>query len=432
VRIGDLNSDSRLDIAAIGWQADAVAVLTQAADGTLSAPQTHVAFHGGFDDLELGDVNGDGRTDIVVMSGQLYKYPNLSVLTQNGDGTFTTALYDMGIGELTSGVAIADMNADGRKDVVVSFDGGMWGALPAIAVFYQDPAGTLGALTFYQSAAYPGPAETADLDNDGRDDLVVAHSDISRFGVYAATTGALGAETLYEIPYATWTESHGVALGDVNMDGAPDAVFANSNGWLVVQLNQRLSNQPAVADAGPDSTVRQGSVVVLDGTRSMDPDGKLIAYEWQQVSGIPVALSGAATAYASFTAPALSSGASPLLEFELWVTPEFGAKNSDRVVITLNQPPVANAGPDQTRSQNTTVTLDGRASSDPNNAIVDYRWRQLSGPAVALRASSIPGVVTFAAPRLKGAASAQLVFELTATDTTGDSAADQVIVRVVK
>jgi len=431
VRIGHLNGDGRLDLAAIGWQADAVAVLTQGADGTLSAPQTYLAFHGGFDDLELGDVNGDGRTDIVVMSGQLYQYPNLSVLTQNADGSFATAFYDMGIGELTRGVAIADVNADGRKDVIVTFGGGTW-TPPRIAVFYQDAAGTLATLAFLASAEYPGPAEAADLDHDGRDDMVVAHSDVSRIGVYPGGVGGPGPETLYEIPYATWTQSHGLALGDINLDGAPDVVVANSNGYLVVQLSQLPVNQPAIADAGPDSTVRQGSSVTLDGTRSRDPDGQIVAYEWRQLSGIPVALAAAATSIATFTAPALSAGASPLLEFELWVTPDAGAKKSDRVVITLNQPPVANAGSDQTALQNSVVTLDGRASTDPNDAIVDYRWRQLSGPAVTLQASAIAGVASFTAPRLRGAASAELVFELVVTDATGDSAADQMAVRVVK
>jgi hypothetical protein len=432
VRIGHLNGDNRLDIAAIGWQADAVAVFTQGADGTLSAPQTYLAFHGGFDDLKLGDVNGDGRTDIVVMSGQQYQYPNLSLLTQNADGGFTTAFYDMGLGELASGVAIADVNADGRKDVVVTFGGGTW-TPPAIAVFYQEPAGTLAMPVFYPSAAdYPGPAQAADLDHDGRDDLVVAHSDVGRIGVYPPGAGAPGPETLYEIPYATWTQSHGLALGDINSDGAPDVVLANSNGYLVVQLNQLPVNQPAIADAGPDSTVRQGTSVRLDGTRSSDPDGQIVAYEWRQLSGIPVALAAAMSPIATFTAPALSAGASALLEFELWVIPDAGARKSDRIVITLNQPPLANAGTDQTRVQSSVVTLDGRASTDPNNAIVDYRWRQLSGPAVTLQASSVPGVASFTAPRLKGTASADLVFELVVTDATGDSAADQIAVRIVK
>jgi hypothetical protein len=432
VRIGHLNGDNLLDVAAIGWQADAVAVLSQGADGKLSAPQTYLGFHGGWDDLKLGDVNGDGRTDIVVMSGQYYYYPNLSVLTQNADGTFTTTFYDLGIGELTSGVSIADVNADGRKDVIVTFGGGTW-TPPKIAVFHQDTTGTLSAPVLFASAEYPGPIETADFDHDGRDDIVVGHSDVGRIGVYPGNVDGAMVEGLYEIPYATWTLSHGLAVGDINVDGAPDVVVANSNGYLVVQLNQFPVNKPAVADAGPDSTVRQGSTVTLDGTRSYDPDGQIVAYEWTQVSGIPVALATTGIpGVATFTAPMLSAGASPLLEFELRVTPDLGAKKSDRVVITPNQPPVANAGSDQTVVQGSVVTLDGRTSTDPNNAIVDYRWRQLSGPAVTLQASANPGVVSFTAQRLRGLQSADLVFELVVTDATGDSATDQVVVHVVK
>jgi len=58
-----------------------------------------------------------------------------------------------------------------------------------------------------------------------------------------------------------------------------------------------------IADAGADQTVASGATVSLDGTGSNDPDGDPLTYDWTQIDGPPVALSGADTATPSFTAP---------------------------------------------------------------------------------------------------------------------------------
>ena len=73
----------------------------------LAATHTYPARHGGWDDIESGDVTGDGRTDIVVMSGQGL-VPNVSVLPALADGTFGAAAeYAVGGNELTRGIGSA-------------------------------------------------------------------------------------------------------------------------------------------------------------------------------------------------------------------------------------------------------------------------------------------------------------------------------------
>ena len=49
-----------------------------------------------------------------------------------------------------------------------------------------------------------------------------------------------------------------------------------------------------------------------------------------------------------------------------------------------NDPPVADAGPDQNVDEETTVTLDGSNSFDPDDGIESYRWKQVAGPSVTL------------------------------------------------
>jgi len=109
---------------------------------------------------------------------------------------------------------------------------------------------------------------------------------------------------------------------------------------------------------------------------------------------------------------------------------------------TLNPPPTANAGPDQsvfTRSNvgatlNTTVatpvTLDASGSStDPSKKITSYAWTQLSGTAVTLDNSTSP-TPSFSAPQFAYGPSQDLVFGVTATDNSGLSGTDNVMVTV--
>ncbi len=63
------------------------------------------------------------------------------------------------------------------------------------------------------------------------------------------------------------------------------------------------TNQPPVADAGLDIYSSPGATVILDGSRSRDPDGLPLAFRWLQRSGTPVSLAGADTMYPGFTVP---------------------------------------------------------------------------------------------------------------------------------
>ena len=233
VRLGRLDGNATLDVAAIGWGTGTVAVLLNDGAGGLSAPVTYSAPHGGYDDLELGDVTGDGRDDIVVMSGQTFA-PNVSVLAQLAGGGFAAAQsYSVGPSILTHGIGVGDVTGDGRNDVVASYGGNKPSS--NVAVFAQTSLGTLAAPVSYPSYDIPQPVDVADLDHDGRSDVLTVHGGWLAAGVYRGLPGGdLGAEELSQLPYASHYQPHGLALGDVNGDLAPDAVIADSNNGLVV------------------------------------------------------------------------------------------------------------------------------------------------------------------------------------------------------
>ena len=92
------------------------------------------------------------------------------------------------------------------------------------------------------------------------------------------------------------------------------------------------------------------------------------------------------------------------------------------------QPPVADAGVDQTVDEGVQVTLDGSNSNDPDDDIASYAWEQTAGPDVTLSDSSIPKP-TFTSPNV-GPDGVALTFKLTVTDESSLSDSDTVTVNV--
>ena len=180
------------------------------------------------------------------------------------------------------------------------------------------------------------------------------------------------------------------------------------------------TNQPPVADAGFEQFVFGNDVVILSGSGS-DTDGTIVRYRWMQTSGPTVVLSGADTPNASFTAPEVTlENLVEELEFQLTVTDDDGASDTAVVLVGViydpftneNEPPTANAGFDQTVSENTLVTLSG-SGNDPDGFIVGYLWFQLDGTPVELIGWDTPNP-SFFAPEVDS--DEELVFELTVFD----------------
>ncbi|MFH2066082.1 MAG: PKD domain-containing protein [Pseudomonadota bacterium] len=191
----------------------------------------------------------------------------------------------------------------------------------------------------------------------------------------------------------------------------------NTANAIVNVIKADDTNTAPIAAAGPDQTIEKGAIVTLDGTGSSDPDaGDTITYRWTKLSGPDVTLSDSTSASPTFTAPASLENVA--FVFELTVTDNGGLSDNDTVIITItdgnNTEPEANAGVDQAVAAGATVTLDGSASSDPEDSVISlFFWQQLSGTPVTLSdpSSSQP---TFTAPV---AGNESLEFKLTVTDS---------------
>jgi hypothetical protein len=187
-----------------------------------------------------------------------------------------------------------------------------------------------------------------------------------------------------------------------------------------------------MADAGPDQNVDEETTVRLDGSNSSDPDDGIKSYLWKQTAGPSVSLSNPTDDQPTFTSPSVVDSKSKSLKFELTVTDYGGLKDTDTIVVNVsreNDPPMADAGPDQNVDEETTVRLDGSNSSDPDDGIESYLWKQTAGPSVSL---SNPRAVqpTFSAPTV-GSDGDSFTFELTVTDYGSLQSTNTTIVNVI-
>lgn len=221
--------------------------------------------------------------------------------------------------------------------------------------------------------------------------------------VTPGTTGTL--TTLFTFHGSNSTDDNGIVawrweFGDGNTATTPNAthMYATRGTFLVTltvwdvfnqsdadNLTIMVVNRPPTADAGVDQTVAKKTLVTLDATGSADPDPDILSYEWSNVSGPSVVLIGPNTARPTFT-PATSG----VYVLRVNVSDGMGGFSEDEVTVTAtNGVPLANAGPDQiVPRKNLLVTLDGRASSDPDGDALSYAWTQTGGTNVTLTGAS--------------------------------------------
>jgi hypothetical protein len=216
VAVGDFNGDGLPDVVAAQQLSDTVSVLLGNGDGTFAPPLVFAASGEDFtpDSMAVGDVNGDGRPDLVIKSLSFLDSDafEVGVLLGNGDGTFQGPILAPAQPGASGGLALGDFNGDGLTDAAVAeneppFNPG------DLAVFFGNGDGTFQPnlrLNLLTGGTDPEGVAAADLNGDGLVDLVAANISPNTVGVLLNdSTGAVAAKTSTTLSTSTATAVFG-------------------------------------------------------------------------------------------------------------------------------------------------------------------------------------------------------------------------------
>jgi hypothetical protein len=230
IAVGDVNGDGKPDLIVADGRTNSydvtglVGVLLGNGDGTFQTAQTY--YSGGLQAISVavGDVNGDGKLDLIV--GNEYT-GGVSVLLGNGDGTFQSPVVYAQDGGSTKSIAVADVNGDHRADVLVAING-------CLGVLLGNGDGTFQPLRTYNSGGTRANSiAVSDVNGDGKLDLLVANLCSAQGCGHGGGVGVLlgngdgtfqPAQSYNPRGYRTGF----IAVADVNGDGKPDLLAANS------------------------------------------------------------------------------------------------------------------------------------------------------------------------------------------------------------
>jgi probable HAF family extracellular repeat protein len=244
VAIADMNGDGTPDLVVGNYQSNTISVLLGNGDGTFNPQTAYPAGTTPFSpaSISVADLNGDGKPDIVLTDNSSN---TISVLLANGDGTFQPqSTYAAGTNPIS--LVVGDLDRDGVPDLFVVDQNGNENT---VAVLLGNGDGTFKPASIYSTGGVaPYGGSIADVNGDGKPDLIVDNDQSNTIGVLLGN----GDGTFQSaITYAAGGSPAGIAVGDLNGDGRPDFASVNSGGGVSILLN----TPPTVA--GPTYTIDQ-------------------------------------------------------------------------------------------------------------------------------------------------------------------------------
>ncbi len=198
---------------------------------------------------------------------------------------------------------------------------------------------------------------------------------------------------------------------------------ATNSDNITIVVNPALNQSPIVS-AGKNATITlPTNFYTMSDASASDPDGSIVAYSWNKVSGGTYTIDASTMLHP--TVSALQVG---VYVFRLTVTDNSGATASNTMKITVNNqpnvPPNVNAGKDTTLILPTTTYQTTATATDIDGTISSYLWEQIGGSAVTI---SDPTILK---PLISNFVVGVFTFSLTVTDNLGAVAKDTVIVTV--
>jgi hypothetical protein len=249
----DVNGDGKLDLVMLDTNHN-VDVFLGNGGGTF---QTPAVYAGGANSIALavGDFTGDGHPDIAVLNSPSSGNGSVNILLNNGDGTFSVFASSANAGITPSAIAAADLNGDGKADLVVSNKNGF---SSIVSVLLSNGDGSFKVPVTYGVQADPTAVALGDLNGDGKPDIAVA--DFLGTGLDILLNNGDGTFVSAK-SYQTGSNPSGVLIGNFMNQGHDDVMTTNDfgdsltlwtnpgTGFLTGPLTFVVGDRPAMSAA---------------------------------------------------------------------------------------------------------------------------------------------------------------------------------------
>ena len=281
----DLDGDGKLDLVAVDTSYNRVMVLRNlSTPGSLTtnsfAARVNFTVGTGPRGLAVRDLDGDGKPDILVAN---YNSGTVSVLRNLGNpggltvNSFAPAV-NFATGSLPQNTTIADVDGDGKPDVVTVNYGSSVNALSVLR-----NVSTPGSLAFTANVTFSGLTTSyalavGDLDGDGKPDVLVGSQSGGAISVFRniSTPGAITASSFASrVDFNSANGAYALALGDISGSGKPDVAQGSSLSSLIYLFQNKstpgsFTNTSLAARLGFSANLNMGAVTIGD----LDGDGQ--------------------------------------------------------------------------------------------------------------------------------------------------------------
>lgn len=275
----------------------------------LFAPKVDFSIMGGPRGVALGDIDGDGKPDLAVTSpsvGLVSVFKNTSISGTIGSASLATKVeFTAGAGPFS--IAISDIDGDGKSDLVVTNSmNNTISIFRNISTSGSINSGSFAAKVDFNTNNYPQYCTIGDINGDGKPDIIIANSTNNSVSVFR-NTSASGSITessfAAKVDFPSGSSPRGVAIGDIDGDTKPDLLVTNSGSNSISIFRNAIPESiipPPVITSFTPASGPVGTTVTITGTNfSPTPSNNIIWF-----GAVQAAVTAATATLLTVTVPA--------------------------------------------------------------------------------------------------------------------------------
>jgi hypothetical protein len=275
VAIGDVDGDGKPDLVVVNINSNTISVFRNTSTIGSVSFATMVNFTTGShpSSIVIGDIDDDGKPDLVVTNtnGNITTTNTISIFRNTstiGNISFAVKV-DFTTGGASSIVTIGDVDGDGKPDLALTNN------TNTVSIFRN--TSTIGSVSFaakvdFTTGSGPYSVAIGDVDGDGKPDLVVSNANTNTISVIRNTSTIGSISFAAKVDFTTGESPQNIAIGDIDGDGKPDLAVANYDSSTVSVLRNTGTIGSVSFAAKVD--IMTGSVSYCVAIGDIDGDGK--------------------------------------------------------------------------------------------------------------------------------------------------------------